>query len=59
MFRSTMGLPCQHKSQNNRRPLDVQDFDQHWWLVQSLPMHVEAAQPVGIEAALKRIADEY
>nr|CCA20453.1 AlNc14C95G5816 [Albugo laibachii Nc14] len=41
-------------------PLSVHDFDKHWWLVQPTPTPIEVEVfSVGIEAALKRIADDY
>ena len=60
LLTSTMGFPCSHAFLYQLAPLSVNDFDKHWWLVQPTPTPIEVAVvAVGIEAALKRIADDY
>ncbi|CCI11122.1 unnamed protein product [Albugo candida] len=55
-----MGYPCAHAFRHQVIPLTVDDFDQQWWKVQPMPVHIEAGtMSIGIEIALKRINDEY
>lgn len=55
-----MGHPCAHDFRHRVTPLSVDDFDQHWWLLKTMPIRIETNTiPIGIETALKRVADEY
>ena len=39
LLTSTMGYTCVHAFRHQVIPLYVNDFDQHWWLVQPIPIH--------------------
>ena len=55
-----MGYSCAHAFRHLVIPLSVNDFDQHWWLLQPVPIHNEAGtMSIGIEITLKTITDEY
>ncbi|CAJ2651961.1 unnamed protein product [Trifolium pratense] len=59
LLTSTIGHPCRHFMLGRTEPLAVDDFDQHWYLVQP-DLLVEAANILpNIEDALNRLRNQY
>ena len=55
-----MDHPCAHAFRLRVTSLSVDDFDQNWWLLQTMPTRIGTnTMPIGIETALKRVEDEY
>lgn len=58
LLTSTMGHPCQHAMRRRQEPLTINDFDQHWWLIQP-PRTIAAPNLPRFDEALAGITHQY